>query len=127
PGASSIPSSLAIASGFTGSRHMPSVTRIFPASSSISGVVTASPFFPLAGPAFEDLPLVLVKLLLGLLIDFLGAEHNPVGPTARRGELLTFVGVTLLRHGGLPEGPLASQQALDEVASQGLHRRLLLV
>src|ERR1700733_15333577 len=84
PGASSIPSSFAIASGFTGNRHMPSITRIFLASSSMSWVVTASPLFPLAGLALKDLPFPLVEFLLGFLIDLLGAIHDPVGPAARR-------------------------------------------
>src|SRR5262245_20178331 len=79
PGASSIPSCLAMENGSTGRRHMSSATRCFLASASRStggGTSTLLSFSPLA---LDDLSLLLLKLFGGGIVNDLGAVETGVG------------------------------------------------
>src|SRR5262249_36486101 len=126
PGASSIPSSFAMASGFTGKRHMSRAIRCFFARASMSRG-TASAFFPLAGFAFEDFPFPSLKLFSGFVINFLATGQATVGPTARKGSLLAFLGVVLFRFLPGRDRSLASQDAVGEIRPQGVHGRLFFI
>src|SRR5579871_788931 len=126
PGASSIPSFLAMASGLTGRRHMPRAIRCFFARASMSRG-NVSPFFPFTGFALKDFPFPPLKLFGGFVIDFLGPVQATVGPTARKGSLLAFVGVVLFRFLPGRDRSLSGQDAVDEVGPQGVHGRLFFI
>src|SRR5262245_53209298 len=117
-----MPSSLAMATGATGRRHIPSATKCFLVSASISSGCVTSIFFSLSGFALEDLPFPLVKLLLGFVIDFLGAIHTGVGPAARKGKVFALAGT--LRFCLALDRTLACEDAVDEIGRQGVHHRL---
>src|SRR4051794_26996764 len=80
PGASSIPSSLAMASGLTGRRHMRRAMRVALATASMSRGGVTSSVLTLSGFACEDFPFPLIEFLSGFVIDFLGAVQTVVGP-----------------------------------------------
>src|SRR5213592_1345468 len=93
PGASSMPSSFAMANGSTGRRHMSKAIRCFFASASMSRGGAAAAF-PLAGFPLEDFPFPPLELFGGFVIDFLGAVQAAVGPAPREGEVLALVGAS---------------------------------
>src|SRR5271170_6549496 len=94
PGASSIPSSLAMTRGFTGSRHLFKATRVSLAHASMSRGATAT-CFPLSCFPVEDFPFPLIEFFGGFIIDFLGTVQAVAGSTARQGQIL-FVVRTIL-------------------------------
>src|SRR5262249_31336332 len=103
-----MPSSLAMASGLTGSRHMPRPMSFSLASSSMS---SGSISFLLAVKGFMFPTL---EFLGGFAIDFLRSVHETVGAAAGKRSILAAVGLVIFRFVIAGNRLLAGQDAVDE-------------